>query len=102
MRRCCPLRDYELVLVLRPDVEDEGIERALERVSGFVASHGGEVAQVDRWGRRKLAYPISRHLEGQYIVSQLRLEPRDASELEGTIRLTEEVMRHLLVRKDED
>ncbi len=95
------MRDYELVLLLRPDTDDEGIDRALERVTGFVTSHGGEVAEIDRWGRRKLAYPIERHLEGHYIVTQLKLEPTDTRELEGAISLTEEVMRHLLVRKDE-
>lgn len=95
------MRDYELVLLLRPDTEDEGIDRALERVTGFVTSHGGEVVEIDRWGRRKLAYPIERHLEGHYIVTQLKLEPTDTRELEGAIGLTEEVMRHLLVRKDE-
>lgn len=96
------MRDYELVLLLRPESEDEQIDRVLGRVGGFVTSRGGEVTETDRWGRRKLAYPIQRNLEGHYVVSQLTLEPGDARELENTIRLTEEVMRHLLVRKDED
>jgi small subunit ribosomal protein S6 len=96
------LRDYELVLLLRPDTEDEGLDRAVERVSTFVSGRGGEVTDVDRWGRRKLAYPIDRNFEGQYVVTQLRMEPQDTRELESTIRLTEEVMRHLLVRKDEE
>lgn len=96
------MRDYELVLILHPDVEEEKADRALERVSGFVTSHGGEVTETDHWGRRRLAYPISRQMEGNYYCSQLRLEPKDANELESHIRLTEDVIRHLLVRKDED
>ncbi len=96
------MRDYELVVLLRPDTEEEPIERAIERITGFVSSRGGEVADVARWGLRKLAYPIDRNLEGHYVVSQLRMAPSDARGLEDTIRLTEEVMRHLLVRKDED
>ena len=67
-----------------------------------MSTRGGEVTDVDRWGRRKLAYPIERNLEGQYVVTQLRMQPGDIRELESTLRLTEEVMRHLLVRKDEE
>ena len=100
--RRCTLHDYELVLVLNPDTPDESIDGTLDRLSGFVAGHGGEVAGIDRWGRRKLAYPINRHLEGHYIVTQLRLAPSQARELEVNLRLIEEVMRHLLVRKDEE
>ena len=96
------MRDYELVLVLHPDATEEKTALALERVSGFVAAHGGKVADTDHWGHRRLAYPIRRQLEGDYYCSQLKLNPTDASALEGQIKLTEEVMRHLLVRKDEE
>ena len=96
------MRDYELVLILHPDTTEEKTALALERVSGFVAAHGGEVADTDHWGRRRLAYPIRRQLEGDYYCFQLKLSPPDASALEGQIKLTEEVMRHLLVRKDEE
>ena len=89
-------------MVLQPDAADEGIDQSLERVSGFVSSRGGEVGAVDRWGRRRLAYPINRHFEGLYVVAQLKLDPAHASDLEGTIRLSEDVMRHLLIRKDEE
>ena len=96
------MRDYELVLIFHPDTDEEKTATALERVSGFVTAHGGEVADTDHWGRRRLAYPIQRQLEGDYYCSQLKLSPTDASGLESQIKLTEEVMRHLLVRKDEE
>ncbi|HWO94028.1 MAG TPA: 30S ribosomal protein S6 [Dehalococcoidia bacterium] len=95
------MRQYELVLVLRPDLEDELIERTLERVGNAIRNTGGEVTQTDHWGRRRLAYPIDRQMEGYYVVEQLRLDGQQASSVEGSVRLTEEIMRHLLVRKDE-
>lgn len=97
-----PLREYELVMVLRPDVPEEDVPATIERVQQFVTGRGGTVLNTDTWGRRKLAYPIKKYFEGNYIVTQLRLEPRDARDLETNLRLNDHVIRHLLVRTDED
>jgi len=96
------LHEYELVVVMSPDIPEEDVPAAIERVSTAVTSRGGEVAEVSPWGRRKLAYPISRHTEGNYVVSQIRLDPARAHELESGFKITEEILRHLLIRKDED
>jgi small subunit ribosomal protein S6 len=96
------LHEYELVVVMSPDIPEEDVPAAIERVSVAVTSRGGEVAEVSPWGRRKLAYPISRHNEGNYVVSQIRLDPARAHELESGFKITEEILRHLLIRKDED
>jgi small subunit ribosomal protein S6 len=56
---------------------------------------------VDRWGKRKLAYPIKTRLEGNYVVTHLRMEPTQTAELEASLRLTEEVLRHLLVKAED-
>lgn len=93
-------REYELVLILSPEVEDGAVPATLERVSKFVQGQGGEVVQADHWGRRKLAYPIKRHEEGNYVRSQLRLEPERARELEANLRIADDILRHLLIRKD--
>ena len=92
------MRDYELVVIISPDVAEEDVPATIEKISQLVAGRGGEVTQVDHWGRRKLAYPISRHLEGSYVVSQLKLEPSQAAGLTAGLRLSEDVLRHLLVR----
>ena len=96
------MHEYELVVVMSPDIPEEDVPAAIERVSTAVTSRGGEVAEVSPWGRRKLAYPISRHTEGNYVVSQIRLDPARAHELESGFKITEEILRHLLIRKDED
>ncbi|MBI2760356.1 MAG: 30S ribosomal protein S6 [Chloroflexi bacterium] len=94
-------RDYELVTVWNPDIGEEGVTGGLDRLKGAVASRGGEVADTNIWGRRRLAYKIDRHAEGVYVIQQLKLEPNRAAELEAQLRINEDVLRHLLVRKDE-
>lgn len=93
------MRDYELVMIVSPEAADA--EAAVARYQQFILERGGEVQQVDRWGRRKLAYPIHRHMEGEYIVTQFRLDPSRVRELEDSLRLSEDILRHLVVRLGE-
>ena len=95
------MREYELVLVVSPDVGDEGFPVTVERVSKFINERGGDVKEVDQWGRRRLAYPIRRFTEGFYAVTHFSLEPTQVRALEGNLDLAEDVLRHLVVRQDE-
>ena len=92
------MRDYELVVILSPELAEEDLPAAIDRLSQLIVDRGGEVKDVDRWGRRKLAYPINKHLEGNYLVTQVRLEPDRTSDVEAGLRISEEVLRHLLLR----
>jgi small subunit ribosomal protein S6 len=96
------LRDYELVLIISPEIPEEDVPSAIDKVSQFITGRGGTVADVNRWGRRKLAYPIHRHMEGNYVLTQFRLDPEQVTGLEASLGLAEEVIRHLVVRTDED
>ena len=96
------MRDYELVVVISPEIQEEDVPAAIERVSTAVTSRGGEVVDTKPWGRRRLAYNIDRHREANYIISQIRLDPGRAHELESQFNISEEVLRHMLVRKDEE
>ena len=95
------LRDYELMVILSPDVGDDVINESLERLNQGITSRGGEVVDVNHWGRRRLAYPINRHLEGNYVVSQIKLDPAEVPGLEGSLRISEEVIRHMIVKAGE-
>jgi small subunit ribosomal protein S6 len=95
------LREYELVMVLDPELEDEQSSAAVDRMTQFVTSRGGEVTDVNTWGKRKLSYPIKSRSEGNYIITHFRIEPSQAAELEAALRLSEEVLRHLLVKTEE-
>jgi small subunit ribosomal protein S6 len=95
------LRDYELVVILSPEVGDDVIGDSLERLNQGITSRGGEVVDVNHWGRRRLAYPINRHFEGNYVVSQIKLDPAQVPDLESSLRISEEVIRHLIVKAGE-
>ncbi len=94
------VRPYEIMLVLRPDLEEEAIDALLERLSGVVTGEGGAIDNVDRWGKRRTAYELEGFTEGFYVVIDFQAEPATASELERIVKLSDEIIRHLLVRRD--
>ena len=91
------LRDYELVLVISPQVEDEDVDAKVNELSRFVTDRGGVVSEVERWGKRKLAYPIRHFMEGSYVLARFKLRPESCKDLEANWRVSEEILRHLLV-----
>jgi small subunit ribosomal protein S6 len=95
------LHDYELVMIVSPEIADEAVPATVERVQQFIAEQGGEVKGVDPWGRRRLAYPIAKHREGSYVVAQLSLDPQRLSALEENLKLSDDVIRHLVVKLEE-
>ena len=94
------LPDYELVLVISPEVAEEEFEAAIDKVSQFVSGKGGSISDIERWGKRRLAYPIRHFVEGSYVLTRFKLGPAFGKELEANLRISEEVLRHLLIRLD--
>jgi len=92
------LRDYELVLIINPEIGDETMDALIDKVSQFVTGKGGTVSSVERWGKRKLAYPIDHFLEGNYVLNRFRLKPALGRELKANLQISEEVLRYLLIR----
>jgi len=92
------LRDYELVVVISPEATEEQAAATLDTVSQFVTGHEGTIADVQHWGKRRLAYPIKHFTEGNYVLIKFSLQPELGRELEASLMITEEVLRHLLVR----
>jgi len=92
------LRDYELVLIISPEVVEEEFDAAIDNVSQFITERAGTISDVERWGKRRLAYPIGHFVEGSYVVSRFRLKPALSKELEANLQISEEVLRHLLIR----
>lgn len=95
------LRDYELIVVLSPEIGDDSVEQSIERVQQSITSRGGEIVETKHWGRRRLAYPIKRHMEGNYVETQVRMDPDQVSDLDANLRISEEVIRHLIVKAGE-
>ena len=94
------LRNYELVLIISPELGDEAIEATLDNISKSVTESGGTVADVERWGKRKLAYPLKHFMEGNYVLTQLKMSPASGKQLEANLRISEDVLRHLLIKSD--
>ncbi|HEY87315.1 MAG TPA: 30S ribosomal protein S6 [Dehalococcoidia bacterium] len=92
------LQDYELVLIVSPEVGDEALDATIDNVSKFITGSGGTISNVERWGKRRLAYPIKHFREGSYVLTQFRLKPVLSKEFETNLRISEEVLRHLLVK----
>jgi small subunit ribosomal protein S6 len=92
------MTDYELMYILHPRLTSDEIEQAVERITGLITGAGGEIVSVDQWGRRRLAYPIDRNLEGYYVLTTYNADPSTGGPLEGQLNLSADVLRHLLIR----
>lgn len=96
------VRPYEVVTIYNPGLEsEEAYDAQIERFTNLVADQGGEVVGVDKWGRRRLAYEIEGLTEGYYVLMRFNAQPDVARELERVMKITDTVVRHLLVRLDE-
>ena len=94
------MRRYELMLVLRPDAPDERIAAIVDRTTRQIATDGGQIVKVAPWGRRRLAYPIERYREWSYHIVVFEAPAGTIAEIERTLLITEEVLRHLVIRQD--
>ena len=90
------MRNYELVCIFQPELDETAFNGAIERVSSWVTEAGGSVEKVEKWGRRRLAYHIRKQSEGQYVLMNISIDPKAASGLERNLRYLETVLRHLL------
>jgi len=92
------MRRYELMLVLRPDVPDDRSQAVIDRTTRQIITAGGQIVKVAPWGRRRLAYPIDRYREGSYHIVLFEAPSDAISELERSLLITEELLRHLVTR----
>ena len=74
------------------------MDALIDNISQFVTGKGGTVSDIERWGKRKLAYPISRFMEGSYVLVRFKLKPTLGRELKANLQISEEVLRYLLIR----
>ena len=91
---------YEVMLILDPALEDAVKEQTVETVKGIIETEG-TVGEIDTWGMRKLAYPINKKAEGYYVVVNFEAESTLPKELDRRLRISDNVMRHIIVCKDE-
>ena len=92
------LNEYELLYIVHPRRAADDVPAVIEWVSGLVTQGGGEVLSVDDWGRRRLAYPIAHEFEGNFVLTTLRLSPEGPRAIESQMVISEDIMRHILIR----
>lgn len=95
------MNEYELTYIVHPDVDETKLAAIEEKVKGLISNNGGQLLKVEHWGRRQLAYPIKKAKEGQYVFMVAQLPAQLPRDLENQFRINEDVLRHLLIRKDE-
>ena len=96
------VRQYELVYILPPDSTEQQITEIHEQVASVVSRMGGQIEKTDNWGRRKLAYEIGRHREGVYVLEVINGSGELVKELDRRLKVIDQVVRHLVVRVDEE
>jgi small subunit ribosomal protein S6 len=93
------LRDYEVLYIVRADLDDDKVQDVVKRVNTLIERSGGTIAQTSLWGKRKLAYEVKHQKEGSYVLQDFQIGGDRVPELEAALKITEEVLRHLIVRK---
>ena len=92
------MNTYELVTILRADLSDEDSSAQIEALQGWIESNGGNILSVDRWGRRRLAYPIEKQKDGFYILFKADLPSTAPVEIERQMGISENILRYLIIR----
>jgi len=95
------MRIYEELFIVRPDATEEEVEPVIEQMKGVITHAGGTIEKVEKWGMRKLAYRVSKHNEGQYILIVFNAKADTVKELERRLRVSDMVIKFLTVRIDE-
>lgn len=97
------MRDYEVTVVLKPDLEDEPRTEILGRVESWLTQEGGAEGEINatHWGLRSFAYPIKKYTEGYYVYYEVSLNPAGINEIERNFTYVDEILRHLVVRKND-
>jgi len=94
------MRNYELLVVLQPDLDETALNEILTKINNWVTEAGGKVEKTDNWGKRRMAYHIRKQREGLYVLFLLNMLPSVTNDLERNLRFLEPVMRHMITLAD--
>jgi small subunit ribosomal protein S6 len=96
------MNNYELALVVSAKLDDAAREAVVEKAKGYVTRYGGEISEVEEWGKKRLAYEIQHERDGYYFFVEFEAEPTAPAEIERHVRIMDNVLRYLIVRRDEN
>ncbi|AMA71470.1 MULTISPECIES: 30S ribosomal protein S6 [Aneurinibacillus] len=95
------MRKYEVMYILRPDLQEEAIKANIERFSGIITEKGGQMEKITEMGKKRLAYEIKDYREGFYVLMNFQAEPQAVAEMERLMKINDDIIRYLVVREDE-
>lgn len=95
------MRGYEVMYIIRPDLDEEQTNAVVEKFKGLLETQGATVQNVEKWGKRRLAYEVRDQVEGFYVVMTFRCEPPVVAELERVLKIADEVIKYLIVAQEE-
>lgn len=93
------MREYELTIIVHPELDEAAFNEIVERVAGWITEDGGEIIKTDNWGKRQLAYPIRKLNEGQYVMFHAKMNPQLGKTIERNLGYMETILRFMLIVK---
>ena len=94
------MRKYELVFIIKP-MEEEATQAVVAKFEALVTSNGGTIEKIDRWGKRRLAYLVKDFTDGYYCIFHFTGKPETVAELNRVMKITDDILRHMIVKEDE-
>ncbi len=94
------MRDYEIMYIIKPELDEEAVQAVVDRFNTLIADNGGEVVTADKWGKRKLAYEIKDYRDGIYILVNFKGEAGTARELDRVLKITDDILRFMIISKE--
>lgn len=92
------MHNYELVFILQADLDEATLNGVVDNVENLIKNNKGEITKIDRWGKRKLAYPIRKMNEGYYVFYSFSIDPNEVANLKRALGYNEQVLRYIVVR----
>lgn len=94
------MRKYEIIFIIK-SLEEDATNAVIEKFEKLIAANGGTIDKEDRWGKKRLAYEIKKEAEGFYVIFYVTCEPACVNECDRVMKITEEILKHMIVRSDE-
>ncbi|HEY9765308.1 MAG TPA: 30S ribosomal protein S6 [Chroococcales cyanobacterium] len=94
------LRNYETMYIIRPQLEEEAIDAVVKKFDDHIVKNGGVVEKIEKKGKKRLAYEVKDHRDGFYVLMNFQLDPGQITELDRAFKLSDEVIRHIVVRNE--
>lgn len=95
------MRAYELMYIISPELDEEKLGAVMDKFKGIIENNGGEIVKYEKWGKRKLAYEVNDYREGVYVLANFNGEPAIAQELDRVMKITDEVIKHMIVKPEQ-